>query len=214
MTALAVRVSHVPQLNWPRVGAWSGSISIHLLIVALLLVPGAAIQIVRHADIAPVVDIIVPTHAKPIPVEPTPAPLKTHPHVAPIAPPVVPVAAQIPNPPIATVDIAPPALTSAPTDTAAQETAPSAIAYGSRTQVAYPVQALRNREQGTVILSVLVGADGSVLGVEIEKSSGSRSLDRAAREAVGKWRFHPATRNGIAHSAWASVPVTFNLSQL
>lgn len=215
MTALAVRTSFAENLNWPRVGAWSGSISIHLLIVAFLLVPGAAIQIVRHTDVVPIVDVIAPPPpTRPIPVMPTPAPLKTHPHVAPIAPPVVPVAAQIPNPPIATVDIAPPALTLAPTDTATQDTAPSAIAYGSRTQVAYPVEALRNREQGTVVLSVLVGADGSVLGVEIEKSSGSRSLDRAAREAVGKWRFHPATRNGIAHSAWASVPVTFNLSQL
>jgi protein TonB len=111
------------------------------------------------------------------------------------------------------MDITPPSLTSS-ADTATQETAPSAIAYGNRTRVAYPLEALRNREQGTVILRVLVGTDGSVLGVEIEKSSGSRSLDRAARDAVGKWRFHPATRNGVAHSAWASVPVTFNLSQL
>ncbi|MHB8447701.1 MAG: energy transducer TonB [Rudaea sp.] len=212
MTALAVRVAHVPQLNWPRVGAWSGSISIHLLIIAFLLLPGAAIQIVRHIDTTPIVDIIVPTPAKPIPVEPTPAPLQAHPHVARIAPAVEPVAATPTIMPV-TVDIAPPAITAPPANAAAQ-TAPSAIAYGSRTQVAYPLDALRNREQGTVILRVLVGADGSVLGVEIEKSSGSHSLDRAARVAVGKWRFHPATRNGIAHSAWASVPVTFNLSQL
>ena len=213
MTALAVRVAHVPQLNWPRVGAWSGSISLHLLVVALLLVPGAAIQIVRHADIEPIVDVIpTPPPSTPVPVLPTPVPLKSHPHVARIAPVVEPVATTPTIMPV-TVDIAPPAITAPPANAAAQ-TARSAIAYGSRTQVAYPLDALRNREQGTVILRVLVGADGSVLGVEIEKSSGSRSLDRAAREAVGKWRFHPVTRNGIAHSAWASVPVTFNLSQL
>ncbi len=212
MTSLAVRVPHTDALNWPRVGAWSGSISIHLFIVVFVLIPGAAIQIVRHADVVPIVNVITPPPSKPLPVLPTPAPLKARPHTAPVAPPVIPVVAAS-NLPVVTVDIAPPALTP-PANTAMQETAPSAIAYGSRTKVAYPIEALRNREQGTVILSVLVGADGSVLGVEIEKTSGSRSLDRAAREAVAKWRFHPATRNGVAHSAWASVPVTFNLSQL
>ena len=213
MTALAVRVPHAPQLNWPRVGAWSGSISIHLLIVAFLLLPGAAIQIVRHADIAQVVDIIVPRPARPIPVEPTPAPLTAHPQVVRIAPVMEPVATTPTIMPL-TVNIAPPTIATAPSADTATETAPSAIAYGSRTRVAYPLEALRNREQGTVILRVLVGADGSVLGVEIEKTSGSRSLDRAAREAVAKWRFHPAARNGVAHSAWASVPVTFNLQTL
>jgi len=212
MTTLAVRIPHTDALNWPRVGAWSGSISIHLFIVVFVLIPGAAIQIVRHADVVPIVNVITPPPSKPLPVLPTPAPLKARPHTAPVAPPVIPVVAAS-NLPVVTVDIAPPALTP-PANTAMQETAPSAIAYGSRTKVAYPIEALRNREQGTVILSVLVGADGSVLGVEIEKTSGSRSLDRAAREAVAKWRFHPATRNGVAHSAWASVPVTFNLSQL
>lgn len=214
MTALAVRVPHAVALNWPRVGAWSGSISIHLLIVVLLLIPGAAIQIVRHADVVPIVNVITPPpRAKPVPVMPAPAPLKAHPRAAPVAPPVVAVATPPSNLPVATTEIAPPSMTS-PANTTTQETAPSAIAYGSRTKVAYPIEALRNREQGTVILSVLVGADGTVLSVEIEKSSGSRNLDRAAREAVAKWRFHPATRNGVAHSAWASVPVTFNLSQL
>ncbi len=213
MTALTIRVPNAVHLNWPRVGAWSGSISIHLFIVAFLLLPGAAIQIIRHADIVPIVDLITPPPpSTPVPVLPAPAPLKPHPHVARITPVVEPVATTPTIMPV-TVDIAPPAITAAPANTAT-ETAPRAIAYGQRTQVAYPIEALRDREQGTVILRVLVGADGSVLGVEIERSSGSRSLDRAAREAVGKWRFHPATRNGVAHSAWASVPVTFNLKSL
>jgi protein TonB len=214
MTALAVRVPHAVALNWPRVSAWSGSISIHLFIVVFVLIPGAAIQIVRHADIVPIVNVITPPPpSKPLPVLPTPAPLKARPHTASVAPPAVVVATPLSNLPVTTVEIAPPSMAT-PANTTTQENTPSAIAYGSRTKVAYPIEALRNREQGTVILSVLVGADGSVLGVEIEKSSGSRSLDRAAREAVAKWRFHPATRNGIAHSARASVPVTFNLSQL
>jgi len=215
MTVLAVRASQTPQLNWPRVGAWSSSISLHVLVVAFLLVPGAAIQIARHVPSAvPVVDIIMPTPVVPIPVEPAPAPLTKRQRLDTTAPTIVPSVIRIPDAPTFVATVAPPALDAVPTNTVPSETAPSAIAYGNQTRIAYPTQALRNREQGTVLLRVLVGADGSVLGVEIEKSSGSRSLDRAAREAVAKWRFHPATRNGIALSAWASVPVTFNLSQL
>jgi protein TonB len=215
MTAMAVRTPFVAQLNWPRVGAWSGSISLHLLLAVFLLVPGAAIQIARHTQTAtPVVEIIMPTPAVPIPVEPKPVPLTRQQHVKPTAPTIAPVVIPIPDAPTIVANVAPPALEALPTTPMPTETAPSAIAYGNQTHIAYPVEALRHHEQGTVLLRVLVGADGSVLGVEIEKSSGSRSLDRAAREAVAKWRFHPATRNGVALSAWASVPVTFNLNQL
>ena len=78
----------------------------------------------------------------------------------------------------------------------------------------YPIDAMRRHEQGTVILHVLVDADGKVLTVEIETSSGSPRLDRAARDAVRQWRFNPAKHGGAALSAWARVPVSFNLSTL
>lgn len=213
MTALAVRVPQAPQLNWPRVGAWSGSLSLHILVVALMLIPAAAITFVRHAPPEQVVTIITPPPpAKPIPVLPTPVKLVPQAHTPPVVAPVVPIVAATSNMPVYVPDVATPV--AQPVQAAPIETAPSAIAYGNRTQVAYPREALRNREQGTVILRVLVDIDGSVQTVEIEKTSGSRSLDRAAREAVAMWHFHPATRNGIAISAWASVPITFNLNQL
>ncbi|MFZ6747326.1 TonB family protein, partial [Undibacterium sp. JH2W] len=40
----------------------------------------------------------------------------------------------------------------------------------------YPRASLRNEETGTVALSVLIGADGSVADVKIDKSSGFRGL--------------------------------------
>jgi len=50
--------------------------------------------------------------------------------------------------------------------------------------------------------------------VMIERSSGSRALDDAARKHVlAAWRFHPAMRDGHAIEAWAVVPVRFNLDQ-
>lgn len=73
----------------------------------------------------------------------------------------------------------------------------------------YPVEALRNGESGTVLLHVEVGADGVPTDVQIAKSSHSRSLDRAASEAVRQWRFHPAQRNGQPVAGSVQVPVAF-----
>jgi len=103
---------------------------------------------------------------------------------------------------------------------AATTTAPAAgdssatIAYETATPPAYPIQALHAGVQGTVLLKVLVGPAGKPLQVMIERSSGSRILDDAARRHVlAAWRFHPAIRDGHAIEAWAVVPVRFNLDQ-
>lgn len=88
------------------------------------------------------------------------------------------------------------------------------IAYETATPPAYPIQALRAGVQGTVLLKVLVDAGGKPVQVAIQRSSGSRSLDDAARRHVlAAWRFHPAMRDGRAFEAWALVPVQFNLSR-
>lgn len=88
------------------------------------------------------------------------------------------------------------------------------IAYETATPPAYPIQALRAGVQGTVLLKVLVDASGKPVQVAIERSSGSRTLDDAARRHVlAAWRFHPAMREGHTIEAWALVPVQFNLSR-
>jgi protein TonB len=88
------------------------------------------------------------------------------------------------------------------------------IAYETATPPTYPIQALRAGVQGTVLLKVLVDANGKPVQVAIERSSGSRTLDDAAREHIlAAWRFHPAMRDGHAIEAWALVPVQFNLSR-
>ena len=69
----------------------------------------------------------------------------------------------------------------------------------------------RYGEQGTVVLRVLVKADGAAGKVEVRTSSGYPLLDEAAREAVQDWRFIPATRDGKPVSEWYLVPVTFAL---
>jgi protein TonB len=42
---------------------------------------------------------------------------------------------------------------------------------------------------------------------------GSRSLDRAASDAVRRWRFRPAVREGQAVAGTIQVPITFNLER-
>jgi len=219
MSALAVRHPYLhPQLSWPRVGAWSGTLSIHLVIAALLLAPTAAIQIVRRVteQAPPPVVTIYPEHIIPVAPEPplpTPAP---HPVRTParhetsvqqLAPPLDRQSDPIDNPPAPSkpIDIG----SSGNTDTA-----PSAVTYGSSTRVPYPREAYVRHEQGTVTLRVVVGADGLVQSIEIATSSGSPRLDNAARDAVRKWVFKPALRNGIAHGATVLVPVAFSLTPL
>ena len=110
------------------------------------------------------------------------------------------------------VELGPPASNELPTAPADSE--PTALAYLTRTRVPYPREAIALRQQGTVILRVLVGTDGVPQAIEIDKSSGSRSLDNAARDAVRRWTFQAGTRNGISAALWARVPIKFDLQTL
>ena len=63
---------------------------------------------------------------------------------------------------------------------------------------------------GIVRITVTVAADGSVERQSLAQSSGNRHLDRAALEAVRRWRFQPAVRGGQPVTAEVSVPIVFN----
>jgi protein TonB len=75
----------------------------------------------------------------------------------------------------------------------------------------YPSASRRLEEEGTVALRFLVGVDGKVIQSEIEKSSGFPRLDQAARAGLSKCRFQPATVDGQAEQAWASMKYTWRL---
>lgn len=61
---------------------------------------------------------------------------------------------------------------------------------------AYPADAARLGLHGEVALLIHVNAAGYAIGADVVQSSGSPSLDEAAIDAVRKWRFHPAIRDG------------------
>jgi periplasmic protein TonB len=74
----------------------------------------------------------------------------------------------------------------------------------------YPPEAFRNGESGTVLLRVHVDPQGIPYGIDLVQSSRSRTLDRAASQAVQRWRFRPATRGGQPVAGEVQVPITFS----
>jgi protein TonB len=105
---------------------------------------------------------------------------------------------------------APPAPPAPPPDV---DIAPSEdISYRKMRPPKYPPQAARQRQQGKVLLKVLVGLDGSPEEVTVEKSSGSRLLDQAAIDAVKTWKFNPGKKGGSPNRGYALVPIEFTLT--
>lgn len=77
----------------------------------------------------------------------------------------------------------------------------------------YPRASRALSEEGRVLLRVQVGEDGRALQVLLDTSSGFARLDRAAREAVARWRFVPARQGQQAIAGWVKVPVVFELNR-
>ncbi len=75
----------------------------------------------------------------------------------------------------------------------------------------YPEAAAQRHEEGSVILLIHVAPDGRASGVDILRSSGFRLLDRAAQQAVARWHFLPAVRDGQAMAASMQLRVVFSL---
>ena len=76
---------------------------------------------------------------------------------------------------------------------------------------AYPAQAARNGDSGTVTLALLVGVDGRVSGSRIVRSSGFKELDKAAVTALSLCAFKPAMQGDVAQTGWASIAYEFKL---
>lgn len=69
----------------------------------------------------------------------------------------------------------------------------------------YPAVALQRKIEGTVTIGFLVDAKGNVLDTALRHSSGDASLDQAARIALAKCRFKPATVNDTPIDRWSDV---------
>ncbi len=76
----------------------------------------------------------------------------------------------------------------------------------------YPSDSKARGSEGTVRLKVLITENGRVAEATVVGSSGDGSLDRAAVNAIYKWRFSPA-RNAkkVAIPCYVNIPIAFKL---
>ena len=79
-------------------------------------------------------------------------------------------------------------------------------------QPRYPKIARRRNQQGIVMLDVVVDEEGHPETIEILKSSGFSSLDKAAIASVERWEFEPEQRNNQFVKSRVHIPVAFKLN--
>jgi peptidyl-prolyl cis-trans isomerase A (cyclophilin A) len=79
----------------------------------------------------------------------------------------------------------------------------------SRTPPFYPIDAKRDRVQGTVVLDAIIGTDGTVK--ELNVVSGPDELQQAALDAVRQWRYQPFLLNGAPVEVRTTINIVFTL---
>lgn len=92
-------------------------------------------------------------------------------------------------------------------------TEPVPLASAARDfQPPYPPQLLRTGVEGKAVVRVLIGADGRVKQVAIISADDPLFADATERQALRRWRFKPATRDGVAIEAWKQLTVRFQIT--
>lgn len=77
----------------------------------------------------------------------------------------------------------------------------------------YPLSARRKRQEGLVLLRVILDEHGIPGTVEIKTSSGVSVLDKAAVTAVLQWRFEPYRVGKEPQASEAEVPIRFEMER-
>lgn len=220
VVAVPVAASRYGVRSRPNLPAIAAILAIHALAI------GALIQVRNHVQRAEMAKLTVVnlTPPPPPPAAEAPPPPPSKPVI--VAPPPI---VQTPVPPVQTVQTTPdptPVPTPAPIAVAvpgppapAAPPAPPSMVQGGdlgAQMVAgkpprYPVESRRKHEQGTVVLSLIVGLDGAVESINVAQSSGSARLDNAARDAVKGWRWKPILRSGQPVRVKGVVEIPFIL---
>jgi TonB family protein len=74
----------------------------------------------------------------------------------------------------------------------------------------YSQEARNKKYEGVVVLMVVVTVEGKAKNIQVMKSPGM-GLDEKAIEAVRKWKFKPATKDGKPVDAQIPIEITFRL---
>jgi len=87
-------------------------------------------------------------------------------------------------------------------------TAPPALV--KRVEPVYPQSAQRLGIGGSITVNALIDEKGNVIDTAILKGiQDDMGLGRAAQNAVKKWKFQPARKDGVAVKVWKSVVISF-----
>jgi protein TonB len=89
----------------------------------------------------------------------------------------------------------------------------STVEYLREPSPRYPPQSRKLREQGLVMLRVMIDEKGVACSIEVESSSGYARLDHAAREAVERAAFRPYVEDGAPRRALVLIPIEFSLNR-
>lgn len=194
--------------NWPAI----------LLIAALHVIVFVAlikmdVIVIKKKPAPLVVDLIAEAAPPPadVPPEPEVVPEEIVPLV--VTPPQI---VQTITPPVPQVVVAPPPARPAP-PVAATPSGPVTVGNlderlleGSPPR--YPMESRRKREEGTVVLRLLIDSEGRVADISVAESSGFTRLDQAALQAIRKWRWQPTIRNGQPVEVRGLYSMPFKLS--
>jgi protein TonB len=83
---------------------------------------------------------------------------------------------------------------------------------GTHTTPPYPDLARMLGQQGTVVLQIVVSAQGNVTSASVVQSSGYPDLDAAAAVWVqGHWRYNPAVQGGVPVPSQTRAAVRFDI---
>lgn len=165
--------------------------------------PAAAPSLTPPRPIAPppLSALAVPDIEVPRPAAPTPTAVVAVAALAPVTPPT-PVAAA----PAATAPPPPPPATPAPLKVAASQ-----LRYLVEPPIEVPRASRRLREQGTVLLQVVVDTRGLPRDVQLARSSGFERLDQQALSAMRRARFVPCTSDGQPVECESVAPFVYEL---
>ncbi len=82
---------------------------------------------------------------------------------------------------------------------------------GDAPRPVYPSLARSRKQQGKVIVRVLISAQGQISSINVQQSSGFDALDEAAIRAFAPVRFKPYLENGVPLERIADIPIEFLL---
>lgn len=196
-----------------------------LVIIGLLhiaffawLIAQKGVRVLREINEPLVVSLLsepmVPEHTEAPPIPPPAPPIYTPPPVVNLPPPVQPELVVADRPPLPD----PPRVVAAPPPSPAPAHVSGPVTRGdlATTMIEavpprYPMESRRKREQGVVVIAVVLDEDGRVAQASISKSSGFERLDEAALGAVRRWRWSPTIRDGQPVRVRGVVDIPFVL---